>query len=160
MEDISDTIEVVVFPKTYTKVQIHLQEGNKVVIAGKISVRDGEDQRSVLCDKLLKFEDEDIPRVTKMLKSRQWYDSLEKDTGPATIDFKDGLSIRMPLSPTHQMIQDLRAIFVESPGTDQVYLVVESKGSEKRVATEYRVEKSMKLLKRVEEVVGAENVLR
>lgn len=160
VEDMSDTIEVVVFPKTYSKVQIHLEDGAKVVIAGKISVRDGEEQRSVLCDKLLRFEEDDIPRVTQMLKSRQWYDKLEKDSGPAAVDYKEGLSIRMPLSPTHQMIQDLRAIFVEAPGQDQVYLVVESKGAEKRVATEYRVEKTPKLLKRVEEVVGVKNVLR
>ncbi len=163
VEDLSDSGEVVVFPKTYRQVQEALVIGANVAILGKVSVRDGEESRSVLCDKLLSFTEKQIPKITHMLREQNWYDKLESEDSASAFDATkeyDGLSIKMPLNPDHQMIQSLRALFVEQPGTDQVYLVVESKGAQKRVATEYRVKKSPTLVAKIKSIVGSENVLR
>ncbi|MCH8049089.1 DNA polymerase III subunit alpha, partial [Patescibacteria group bacterium] len=159
IEDKSGQTEVVVFPQVFASVRDQLQPDAFVVIAGKVSVRQREEsvEHSVLCDKLLRFEEADIENLAYMLKNNMWFEEglagqeeQEQDTS--------GISIVMPERPTHETIIRLREVFQAAPGHEQVYLIVESGQRKRKVATEYAIERTPRVLKSIVDIVGEGNV--
>ena len=135
-----------------------LEEGKLLVLVGSVSVREWEERReySVLCDKMLAFTEEDVDQVALMLKKDMWLEQVgvaEEETLDAS-----GLSIIMPERPTHEMISQLRTIFQGAPGHEPVYLLVESGEKQRRVSTEYAVEKTRSVLEQIQGIVGEGNV--
>jgi DNA polymerase-3 subunit alpha len=178
IEDPSGSIEVVVFPKLYTRIRTRLNPDAMVVIMGKVSRRQREESENVefslLADEMLSFTEPDIPRVARMLQSGSWTsesDSGSESSAPSSVSpapytlhptnslpTSSGLSIIVPTNPTHDMISKLRDIFRASPGRAPVFLLVESGGSMRKVTTEYSVDLSRAVIEAVGGVVGVENV--
>lgn len=154
LEDVTGSIGTVVFPKIYSKIRLLLEPSTFVVIQGKVSIRDrgGEVEYSVLIDKLLPFKEENIDRLTAMLKGGMWLEEgfieeeEEEDVG--------GVSIVVDEKPDHETIEKLREVFSSAPGHELVYLIVESGGRQRKVATEYNIEKSNNVLKRIKNIDG------
>ncbi|MDD2445938.1 MAG: DNA polymerase III subunit alpha [Clostridia bacterium] len=57
LEDIYGIIELIVFPKTYSKIRDKLIEDSLVTVSGKISIRDGE-APSVICDNIIPWQND------------------------------------------------------------------------------------------------------
>lgn len=161
VEDDSGAVETVVFPKLFTKVRQQLEPDQLVVIMGKVSVRERNDreEHSILVDKIIAFTDEQIDLVTTMLKQGLWHDDgfEEEKPGPEAGQ-ASGLAIKVPEKPTHELIDNLRKILKESSGRERVYLVVESGERQRRIETEYCVQKTPELIEELEKIVGPENV--
>ncbi len=142
-----------------------------LLIMGKVSHRKREESEtveySVLVDGVIAFTEPEIPTLTSMLARGGWIDANATDlpmmeapppaAAPAG-SLSEGLSITVPQNPTHDMIARLREIFRAYPGRARVFLLVESGGEMRKVSTEYSVELSLEVVKKVKEVVGEENV--
>lgn len=161
LEDVTGSAEVVVFPKLYAKVRLLLEPGAYIALQGKVSVRQrGDDiEYSVLADNMLKFEDTHVDKLVQALKTNAWETSFDDDDDELE-EIDQGVSIRVPAQPDHAMIDGLRKIFKAAPGHNPVYLVVQSGKKERRVMTEYSIEKSHNVLKRIEEIVGPGSIVR
>ncbi len=172
MEDPSGSIECVVFPKTYITVRGVLNPETMLLIAGKVSQRKREESEtveySVLVDDVIAFTESEIPGCTAMLTRGGWTDSRSSEMNNATDiviplappagSLSDGLVITVPQNPTHDMIAKLRDIFRAHPGRAKVFLSVETNGDVRKVATEYSVELSADVVRKVGGVVGEGNV--
>lgn len=163
LEDSTGQAEVVVFPKLFAKIQHQLNPDQCIVLSGKVSVREREEgvEKSVLADKVLPFGEGDIPALTDMLAQSMWFedgfrsaDAHTESAGPAT----QGVTILMNGKPNHETIVRLREIFKAAPGREPVYLLVSSDGKERKVATEYHIDRSHQVLEKIAAVVGAGNV--
>lgn len=175
IEDASGPIEVVVFPKIYAKIREKLVPDTLAVLKGSVSVREGrrfggggEDEEgeskqpalehSVLCDALITFEEKDVPMLADRLRAG----FPDDDNGPVLTPMQgkdeDGVTIVAPERPSHEMIMRLREIFESAPGREQVYLLVESGGQMRKIATEYKIKRERGVLERLGAVVGEANV--
>lgn len=172
IEDPSGSIESVVFPKTYVTTRAVLNPEAMLLIMGKVSHRKREESEtveySVLVDGVIAFTEPEIPTLTSMLARGGWTDANTSEVpmmmeAPAPVvapagSLTEGLSITVPQNPTHDMIARLREIFRTHPGRARVFLLVESGGEMRKVSTEYSVDLSSDVVKKVGEVVGEENV--
>lgn len=160
IEDSTGITELVVFPKLYSKVRFILEPDTLVAIMGKVSVRERNDneEHSILCDKVLKFEESQINKLTNMFVSGLWFDDgFEEDTEIEVFD-DNRVSIRVPQKPTHELIDSMRTIFKENPGKSPVFLVVDSGGEKKQVSTEFSVNKTEEVIKEINDLVGEGSV--
>jgi DNA polymerase-3 subunit alpha len=170
LEDPSMGIEMVVFPKTYVKVREKLQPDTFVVITGKVSIRQREDseieERSILVDSLISFIESEISEVAISLSQGGVSEDRAETMGkkeeivmqPDNIIKVGQFTIVVPERPSHEMIMRLRDIFKAAPGQSRVYLEVTSAGEQKKIATEYSINASRDVAKRVGAIVGEENV--
>jgi DNA polymerase-3 subunit alpha len=77
LEDLTGAIEVIVFPKTYEKAAMKLNEDSHVIIEGHVSVEDEKDAK-LIADKVMTFEE--TPRtVWIQFANRAAFDESEKD---------------------------------------------------------------------------------
>ncbi len=164
LEDRSGQAELVVFPKLFQRVGPSLEVGAMMIVAGKVSVREreGSDQidRAILVDKLIPFTDSHVDALVDMLAQGTWYEDgfAQAESSSAPKIDTEAVSIIIPEKPSHELIVKLRAIFQAAPGRHQVYLLVESGGGQRKVATEYSVHRTNVLLEQIAAVVGAANV--
>lgn len=172
LEDMSGSVECVVFPKLYAVAKFKLEPDSMMVISGKVSHRKREEsdsvEYSVLVDDVIPFTEGDIPGLTGMLSRGGW---AEKDDANSVSIFdtpvvaavpagslSGGLSIAVPAAPTHDMITRLRDVFRANPGRARVFLLVPEGEGTRKVSTEYSVELSREVIAAVGEIVGVENV--
>ncbi len=160
LEDGAGELEIVVFPKIFAEIQHQLIEGKLTLIAGKVSVRDGDEgRRSILCDQLLSFEESDTPIVKSALKRGMW-PSLEDGENEIMNPFvMQGVSIVVPQKPTPDMITNLQALLKANPGKERVYLVVRSGERSRKVQTEYLIDPDGEVIASIQEIVGKQNVM-
>jgi DNA polymerase III subunit alpha len=161
LEDWEGSFELVVFPRTFKAVEHMLETDRYCIIAGKVSVRERNDEEewSVLCDKILEFKQDDLQDVAHMLKDGMWFESFEDpQEEQVTLAPEEGLSILVPEKPTHEMIDSLRNVFRGAPGDQQVYLVVDSGGAPRRIKTEFLIDNTPETLMEIGRIVGEENV--
>jgi DNA polymerase-3 subunit alpha len=169
VEDPTGGIETVVFPKIYVKVREKLVPDAFVVITGKVSVRQREEseviERSILVDDLFSFIESEIPEVAKMLgqggvdpdRAQTMGNRASMELKPNTVNIGQ-FTIIVPEKPTNEMIMRLRDIFKASPGPSRVYLEVTSAGEQKKVATEYSIDATRDVARKVGAIVGENNV--
>ena len=130
------------------------------IVSGKVSVRERDERKewSVLADKILTFEEKDVDDLAEMLRDEMWYEDFTDNKQESSAVETSGLSIVVPDRPSHEMISQLREIFLANPGHDQVYLVVNSGGEQRKVSTEYSVQKTSEVMGQVGAIVGEGNV--
>lgn len=162
IEDWTGATELVVFPKLYAKIRYDLEPDRLVAVDGKISIRERDDRKewSVLANKVLPFKEGDASDVADMFQQGMWFEDGFKDAEESDygVQETDGVSITVPERPTHEMIAELREIFKTYPGHEKVYLVVDSGGKQRRVATEYAIERNPEALGKIGAIVGEGNV--
>jgi len=170
LEDPTGGMETVVFPKTYIKVREKLLPDTFVVITGKVSLRQREDseieERSILVDSLVSFIEAEIGEMAASLAQGGVSEDRAQEMGKKTVFDPNAanmvsvgqFTIIVPAKPTNEMIMRLRDIFKAAPGTSRVYLEVTSAGEQKKIATEYSINPSRDVAKKVGAIVGEENV--
>ncbi len=171
IEDPTSMLETVIFPKIYVKVRDKLLPEAFVLLTGKVSVRKREESEvnewSVLVDSFISFVETDIPDLTRMLAAGDWQEDVAKrqviDNAPKiqtmnSVKKSEGLNIVVPEKPSNDLIMKLRDIFKATPGTTRVYLLVNSGGEDKKIATEYSVMATRDTIGKIAAVVGENNV--
>lgn len=129
LEDLVGNVEVIVFPKTYTKFGSLLAEDKKVFLTGRIS---GEDERDgkLICEDVLAFED--VPR-------QLWLQFATKE------DYE-------------KSVQDMMDIMASSEGKDVVIIYIKEPRMKKQLPANQNIKADKVLLASLEERFGAENV--
>lgn len=182
LEDPSGAAETVVFPKTYAKVRFGLTEGSFVLLSGKVSIRkrsfggeEGEEEkeeRSLLADNLVFFNEEEVGRLVGDLRAGAWPGSDDDQPREQRAQPADGrvetqeeklfkkyeVTLEMPPKPPSEMVARIREILRKYPGESRVYLKVTVEGQEKKIATEYQVKPSQVLLEELQAILGPDGV--
>ena len=135
IEDMTGTIEVVVFPKTYMNYRSLFYEDNKVFMMGNVDDRDIENAK-LLCSKVIPFDD--IPKDCWIkFASKQEYMDREKelysiiqssDGNDRVIIYCEAEKIKktMPLSNTIKAQGDTLMKLIEAFGAKNVKVVEKS----------------------------------
>lgn len=129
VEDLVGNVEVIVFPKTYSKFGSLLTEDAKVFLTGRVS---GEDERDgkLICEDVLAFED--VPR-------QLWLQFATKEEYEASK-------------------QDMMDIMAASEGRDAVIIYIKEPRMKKQLPSNQNVKADKELLAALSERFGVENV--
>lgn len=129
LEDLLGSIEVIVFPKTYSKYGSLLFEDSKVFLTGRVS---GEEERDgkLICEEVTAFED--VPR-------KLWIQFASKE------EYESSVS-------------DMHKIMQNSEGKDSVVIYIREPRMKKELPSNQNVSADKELLNALEERFGAENI--
>ena len=76
LEDVTGSVEVIVFPNSYEQARILINDGNKVFVKGRVQVEEDKDAK-LICQDIKSFDD--CPqRVWIQLESKAGYEETEK----------------------------------------------------------------------------------
>lgn len=128
LEDLSGSIEVVVFPKVFQETAALWQEDEVLVIDGQVNQRDGE--WKILANQVRRFSDT-LPTLPAPIRIAV---ELER-VGAGTFE-------------------ELKTLLADAPGERPVELVVRKGGSERRITTTHRVELTGQLRAELEKLLG------
>jgi DNA polymerase-3 subunit alpha len=161
LEDLTGSMEAVVFPRVYADQRSLLIDGTIVLVSGKVSVREGEEAK-VLANSFLPLEEATLTQTAQMLKDGGWItlavkESLSAQEHPKMLH-QGALSIVLQGKPTQDMVATLREILTSAPGTKPVCLLVESGGRMRRIETDYAVSVSEPMVSAIAQLVGRQNV--
>ena len=129
LEDLTGSVEVIVFPKDYSKFQQYLTEDAKVFIVGHATVEE-EQNGKLICERVVPFED-----VQKEL----WLQFANKDTYA-------------------QQETELLEILKNSDGMDEVVIYVKEDKAVKRLGKNRSVNANYALLEALYSYMGEKNV--
>lgn len=129
IEDLTGTVEVIIFPKDYERYQRYLTEDAKIFVKGRTAIEDEQDGK-LICEKIVGFEE---------TKKELWlqFESKEKY-----------------LEREGQINQILR----QSDGNDEVVIYIAKPKAIKRLGRNMTVNAQEPLLGILSELLGEENV--
>ncbi len=129
VEDLTGTVEVIVFPKDYERYQYALNEDGKIFVVGHVTIED-EQNGKIICERIVPFEE---------TKRELWLQFASK------ADFAE-------------REQALYEILKASDGKDEVIIYVEDSKAIKRLGARYTVNPGVELLEKLYEFMGEKNV--
>ncbi len=130
IEDLSGTMEAIVFPKTYDKVVEFLKEDTIVLIRGRLSIKEEENPKIII---------EEIENLETLNKRRLY------------LRFKT-------MSEAQAMVKVLRPVLRTFSGTTPVIVVGADKREVMQLTRELWVDEDTPILKMLKEKLGEENV--
>jgi DNA polymerase-3 subunit alpha len=129
LEDLTGSVEIIVFPRQYGAYQNFLGQDEKVFVVGRATVEDEQDGK-IICERIVPFDD---------LPHEVW---LKFDTKEAYADKENSL---------YGILQD-------SHGADEVCIYVEQPKSVKKLGKQWSVHADSDLLERLKGFLGEKNV--
>lgn len=132
IEDRDGSVEVLVFPKVLKDNAVPWQEGRIVVIAGKVSDKDGVPK--ILADNVRELHPDDLK-------------------GPESV------TVRIPNAANEQLWISLKDIFRKYPGRVKVVLAVQG-SRERRISTNYLIRLHDDSVAAIEALLGSGTVVR
>ena len=129
IEDLTGSVEVIVFPKDYERFSSFLNEDEKVFVVGHATVED-EQNGKIICERIVPFDS--VPReVWLQFATKEAYAAQESQ---------------------------LYAILHDSDGNDEVVIYVTSEKAVKRLGKHLTVHANTELLNTLTNFVGEKNV--
>ena len=129
IEDLTGTVEVIVFPKDYERYQRYLNEDEKVFVVGRASVEDDKDGK-IICERIVAF-DEIGCDVWLQFATMEEYREKER------------------------ILMD---ILYDSDGNDEVVLYIAATRQRKRLGKNNTVKADAQLLSTLKNYLGEKNV--
>ncbi len=129
IEDLTGTVEVIVFPRDYERYQRYLKEDEKVFVVGRASVEDEKDGK-IICERIVSF-DETGCDVWLQFATMDEYKVKEK------------------------ILMD---ILYDSDGIDEVVIYIAATRQKKRLGKNNTVKANKELLSTLKNFLGEENV--
>ncbi len=129
VEDLTGTVEVLVFPVDYEKNRSYLNEEAKVFIQGRVTMSE-EAQGKLICERVVPFSE--VPREL-------WIQFSNKEE-------------------YLQMNQQFLSLIQDSDGTDTIIIYLAEEKAKKQMPPNYCVEVNMGLLSRLYAAFGEKNV--
>lgn len=153
LEDMTMKVEVVVFPRIYTKFKEILIEGALVCVTGKISTRDGEREKKIIAEAV---EILSVATVASIKQKNSQFKSAAQDLSASRLPASQAghqdneilIQVKQPLSPA--TIVELKKLFQAHPGPEPVFLAV----GQKKIATGFSAATSPEFKKAVESLLG------
>lgn len=129
LEDLTGSVEVIVFPRDYERYQAYTGEEMKVFVVGRVSLEEGQDGK-IICERIVPFE---------MTPRELWFQFETKEEYT-------------------KKEEELLSLLRESDGDDEVVVYVAKPKGIKRFGKNYTVGVTEELLKTLREHFGANNV--
>lgn len=133
LEDLQGTIELVIFPSVYQKVEHLLVNDSIVSIKGKVDLREDEDPQ-ILVESVAPFV-----KLDKRFDGKNLYVRIPKDMGEST--------------------DRLKRILMASPGDRSISVLIESTGEKFSVGGKLKVTITKSLVNNLTQTFGRENVV-
>lgn len=134
LEDLYGTIEVVIFPKVYHRLQNYLVKNTPVLVSGRASI--SEEEGKIICDDIVLLDS--LKKKDDALKKEIWL----------LFDDMDSFKERQP---------SLNRIIRDYPGYSNVY--IQLKAEKKAVKLVYTAEAGNELKEELERVYGEDRIL-
>ena len=152
LEDLTGTIEMLVFPKVLERVSPDLVPDTPVIASGRLSIREEEDPKLLLDTVEPLLTDAEVEAMAKKgITSR-----APSATGQETVLPGSTLYLRLPSDSAIAMVQPLLR---QSPGSVGVVLYIEATGSKLRAPRELCVTVTQSLMNALVNLLGAKNVV-
>ncbi|MGN0996248.1 MAG: DNA polymerase III subunit alpha, partial [Candidatus Ventricola sp.] len=149
LEDLTGTIEALVFPKVLERVSTELAPDTAVVLSGRLSIREEEDPKLLL------------DTVEPLLTNAEIDSAVQSGTltpGAAKEPTLPGKTLYLRL-PTDSAIQLVRPVLARHSGQADVVLYIEATGAKLRAPASLRVRPTKALLDALRELLGSKNVV-
>ena len=129
IEDLTGTVEVIIFPKDYERYQRYLTEDEKIFVIGRATTEE-EQNGKIICERIVSFEETEKELWLKF-PDKEGYEKEE---------------------------QHLSRILYDSDGRDEVVIYIENPKSMKRLGKNRCVSATPQLLSQLYEFLGETNV--
>lgn len=148
LEDMSGTLEIIVFPETYRRYKNDLSTDKVVKMRGKISNKNGDKQ--IILEQLDILED---PNLTTTSDSKQFEidkpTELNESTPVAT-----ACQIKLSGNLQADIMNQLKFQLLKSTGPTKVYFEIEHNGKLNKVATPFSISLNPELISACEQLLG------
>ncbi|PIU01876.1 DNA polymerase III subunit alpha [bacterium (Candidatus Torokbacteria) CG09_land_8_20_14_0_10_42_11] len=152
MEDLTDKIEILVFPRLLLETPALWQENKIILVSGKISDKDGE-------PKLL--AESASPVTIEMLKQFQEKTQSQKiEPNSVFVGNSPPVQIELPGGADRAMLMKLKSFLSGRPGSSSVFLQIPDHNpfARKKIKTEFKVNFDDHFSQNLREFLGAENI--
>jgi DNA polymerase-3 subunit alpha len=165
LEDLTGSIEVMVWPRVYDDTTSLWQEGNIVLVEGKVRIR--EDKPQITCERVAIYQPDKAPEISPATAGVNAVPLTAPPPQPANFQDNDNLRLVINLEQTDDKEKDnarlhnLIEILKEYPGSEDVILKVNN-GEKTTVLklNQVAVTFSQTLVDRLANVVGEGKVRR
>ncbi|HLD20269.1 MAG TPA: DNA polymerase III subunit alpha [Patescibacteria group bacterium] len=142
IEDLTSTIEAIVFPKTLEKTADIWQADELVLIQGQCSLKDGTPK--LIVDSVAPLSHDTLEKMPQASKIA--------DYTPQEEPMKPVVCITLPRTVSRAVLEQLKSIIMGSPGDWQVHLIF-NHSLNKRIQTQYQVSYSPEFVKAVKNLI-------
>jgi len=153
LEDLTDKIEILVFPRLLLQNPEVWQEGKIILATGKISDKDGEPK--LLAESV-------FPVTIEMLRQFQEKTQIRKiDPGSVFVESSSPhVQIELPRGADRAMLVKLKNFLASRPGSSSVFLQIPDNNpfARKKIQTEFKINFDDQFGKNLREFLGAENI--
>ena len=148
IQDTSDSLELLVFPKTYEITKNVWVEGKMVCVVGRTSEEEGDDKLFV--EKAYELTKENAQQLASQMTINK-APSYSRAPAPAPVVAPEvGLRIFLTAEEIKVKADSIKNILVKFPGDTSVFLIVDNK----KIKTSYKVESSSGLMEELENILG------
>ncbi|MFH1610654.1 MAG: DNA polymerase III subunit alpha [Patescibacteria group bacterium] len=175
IEDLTTSIEIVVFPRTLQTTKEIWQEGNVVITVGKISYRN--DDANILADTAFVFKDEDFKEIlvqaNKKLITNDYYkksnnygnnghnnnnnwNNTPKPVQPVQIT---QVWINLPRFFNSEIHNQIKKVLLTSEGGQKVFIAIKQNGSLRKIETNYKIRYNEDIKNKLEQITGKNSVI-
>lgn len=142
LEDMTGSLELLVFPKVLATKPTLWQIDQIVLVEGKLSDKDGV--MKVLVNEAWEYTPENLPQQFQPTKNV-----------PARPEPAEIVSIAVPARSEPQLFENLKTLLGSHPGDVRVFLTIDGTNGARRIETHYRVHCTQQLMQEVERLLGA-----
>ncbi len=153
IQDISGSLELLVFPKTFETTKDVWVEGRTVCVIGRTGDEEGDDKLFV--EKAYVLTKDNVQSLMSQMSSAS-HTKQRSATGPITGSVQqpqpiafDGLEIALPAEVVKNKAEILKEVFKKYPGTKTVYLAVGGK----KIKTNFQVNECEELYEDIKKVL-------
>ncbi len=131
LEDSTDNIEIVVFPKIFRKFEPSLEKDKMIIVNGRLNYKDGQAKLLV----------EDIKSIDRFIKESK--------------DNNTPLVIKLNNKPSSLQIDRLKNLLKQNPGTSMVYFYIKKGDNFNKLKINITVNNSIELQQRIGEILDS-----
>jgi len=147
--DLTEPLELLVFPKTYEITKDVWIEGKMVCVVGRTSEEEGDDKLFV--EKAYEITEQNYAELVQQLSLNQNYSHHQEEIA----DNEDSVSLFLSLQEVKEKADAIKVVLAKYPGSSQVYLRV----GDKTIKTQYKVKFSDEIKKELDELLGEGKII-
>ncbi len=148
LEDLTDSIEAVIFPKIYERNPSLFNQDSRVILSGTLDVKEDEDPKLIV-NGASDLTHENLQRVSRKT-------TVKKTPRPAPVP-SDSKKLYIRFATREEVdMQRLKELLAASPGRVEVICYIESEKAKLKAPDSLRVEAAPEFLKKLEDVYGTD----
>lgn len=172
IEDLTTSIEIVVFPRTLQSTKEIWQEGNVVITVGKVSYRN--DEANILADTAYVFKNEDFEEIliqaNKKLTTNNYYkkgggynnggyNNFNSPPKPVESISITQVWINLPRFFNSEIHNQIKDVLLAEIGEQKVFIAIKQNGSLRKIETNYKIRYNEDIKNKLEKITGEGSII-